>query len=77
MNYRKRKKALTLYRDKMLSILEGDPLNMVANERYKHALFQLYMLKKVKKNGKRSKEKAKTAQCYCCFGVDKKSRLSR
>lgn len=61
MNYRKRKKALTLYLDKMLSLLESNPLNMVANERYKHTLFQLYMLKKVKKNGKRSKEKAKTA----------------
>ena len=68
MNYRQQKKTLTKFRDKMIKILEGNPLNGIAQARYEHAVFKLTMLKRIKNNAKKAKKDAKGKKLSCSFG---------
>lgn len=64
MNYRKRKKFLTQKRALHAEILAYNPLNMAASSDYAFYLFQLRVLKNMKRaenERKKSKTKAKTA----------------
>jgi hypothetical protein len=64
MNYRKQKKQWTRRAAWCAEALEGNPLNMVANQEYKFALRILASLKGLKKainEHKRSKKAAKAA----------------